>query len=255
MKLLRGALQLVGLRFLEQEIVLAVVAFLLFAVWLRVPDGTSFAVAVSFVLAVVMLGVAFAGQAWLVLRLRGLPITRHAVVRGGVALLMAMALLYPLSLLLAHASAGDALRAGYYNSRFPASLRNTFSYAHIMTMLAQTWDSLFWAGLIVFTMGAVAFTAAMRPLAAFGRMVGSVTAWVVLTLATIVGSEATLRLMYWPPRHGLRVQVASLLLRVAILVVVNAWLVCLSLALLVVICRESDVGLVGGPHEKRGTAT
>ena len=244
--LLRAAWHLVTLRFLLRQIALAAVAFALFAAWLRVPDGTVLAVAASALLALVLLVITFAGEAWLLLRVRGASITPRTLLRGAIALLVAMALLYPLSSLITHASAGDALRAGYFNSRFPASLRNTFSYAHWMSFFQEAWDSLFWAGVIVFSMAAVAMTAARGPLAAFSRMLRSLTAWIVLSLATIVGSEATLRLLYWTPGHGLTLEATSVVLRLVLITLLDAFLVCLSLALLIVLCQESDAAHLSG---------
>lgn len=238
--LLRAAWQLLSLRFLLQQVALALVAFVLFAAWLRVPDGTVPAVVASALLAFLILFITFAGEAWLLLRLRGSAITARAWIPGAIALLLAMALLYPLSLLITHASADDALRAGYFNSRFPASMRNLFSYAHWMTFFQQAWDSLFWAVLIVFTMAGVAVVAAIQRLAAFARMLRSLTAWIVLSLATVLGSEATLRLLYWTPGHGLPIEATSVALRLIVTLFLNAFLVCLSLALLIVLCKDSD---------------
>ncbi len=238
--LLRPAWQRLTLRFLLLQIALAVVAFALFAAWLRVPDGTVFAVAASALLALIFLVITFAGEAWLLLRQRGASITLRALLRGAIALLVAMALMYPLSVLITHASAGDALRAGYFNSHFSASLRNTFSYAHFMTFFKRAWDSLFCAGLIVFSMAAVGITAARRPRPAFRRMLRSLTAWIVLSLATVIGSEATLWLLHWTPGHGLTLEATSLVFRLVTVVLLDAFLLCLSLALLVVLCEESD---------------
>jgi hypothetical protein len=238
--LLRAAWQLTTVRFMLGQIVLAVVGFVLFAAWLRLPDSTVPAILSSVLLALVIVFVVFAGEAWLLLRLRGLPATARALARGALALLIAVALLFPLSMLLTHLSADDALRAGYFNSRFPANLRNVFSYPHLLTLLHETWDSLFWALLIVFAMAAVAITAAHKPLAAFVRMFRSLTAWVVLSLATIMGSWATVRLLHWTPGHGLAIEAGSVVLRLIVVVLLDAFLLCFSLALLVVLAKESD---------------
>jgi hypothetical protein len=240
MKLLRSAWQLVSVRLLSQQIALALLAFALFTAWLRVPDGSVVAVVGSALLALVALALTFGGEAWLLLRLRALPRTPRSIVKGAVALFLAVLLLLPLSALLAHASAGDALRAGYLNSRFPANARNLFSYRHLITLFEQTWASLFWAGAIVFAMAAVAVTVAIKPLQAFGRMLQSLTAWVVLSVATIVGSEATVKLLYWTPGHGLRVETLSVVLRLIAVVLLDAFLLCLSLALLAVLAEQSD---------------
>jgi hypothetical protein len=106
--------------------------------------------------------------------------------------------------------------------------------------LQATWDSIFWAGLIVFAMAAVAVTVARKPLTAFVRMLSSLTGWVVLSLATIVGSEATLKLLHWTPGHGLAVEATSVAVRLILVVVLDTFLLCLSLALLVVLAKESD---------------
>jgi hypothetical protein len=241
--LLRSAWRLLSVRFLLQQIVLALAAFILFAAWLRVPDGTVMAVAASGLLALVILFVAFLGEAWLLLSLRGSlrgsPKQPRDLAKGAAALLLAVALLFPLSMLLARASAEDALLAGYLNSRFPAGMRNIFSYAHIYTMLQEIWASLFWMGAIVLTMAAVAVTVAERALPPLGRMLQSVTGWVVLSVA-IVGSSATSELLYWTPGRGLAIQATSVVLRLLITTLLVAFLLCLSLALLVVLADEGD---------------
>ena len=238
--LLRSAWQLNTPRFMLQQVALALVAFVLFALWLRLPDSTVLAVVLSALLAPVILVITFAGEAWLLLRLRGSATTLRALAIGALAVFVAVLLLFPLSALLTHVSAHDPLRAGYLNSRLPANMRNAFSYPHLLTLFDVTWDSLFWAGAIVFTMAAVAITAARKPLAAFLRMFRSLTAWVVLSLATIIGSWATVKLLNWTSGHGLRIEAASVMLRVIAVTLLDAFLLCLSLALLIVLTREND---------------
>jgi hypothetical protein len=74
-------------------------------------------------------------------------------------------------------------------------------------------------------------------------MMGSFTAWVAISLATIVASEVTVRLVGWTPGHGLGVESVSLLLRSTAAVVLDVYLLCFSLALLTVLAEESDAQL------------
>ena len=244
MSLLRAAWQLVTARFVLLQAGVGLLAFVLFAGWLRVPDATVAEVVLSALVAVVLVAGVCGSEAVLLLRLAGTGATRRAVTAGAAAVLAASLLLVPLSLLLARGSAGDALRAGYLNSQLPAGLRHVFSYSHVLTLLDQGWDSLFWAGAIVCAMGAVAVTVARWPLRALGRMVGSFTAWVVLTVATVAGSEGTLLLVGWMPRwvvrSGLGVQGTSVAVRLMAVVVLDVLLFCISVALLVAVAQRSD---------------
>ena len=212
-QLLRGARDKTNVRFLLSQAGLAAAAFVLFLLWLRVPDANIAEVLFSALLAIALLLITTVGEAWLLLRVRQVQPARRSVVRGGVTLLVAIALLFPLAALLDHISINDSLRAGYLNSQLSAGMRRVFTYPHLMTIFHQMWASIFWAAAIVLTMGAVAVTVARKSLRALGSMLQSLTAWVVLSLATIIASETTLKLLHWTPGHGLGVETASLLLR------------------------------------------
>lgn len=239
-QLLRAAREKTSVRFLLLQAGLAAAAFLLFLLWLRIPDANSAEVLLSALLAIASLLTATGGEAWLLLRVHGTRATCASLVRGAFAILLAIVLLFPLSALLDHISINDSQRAGYLNSQLSANMRHILTYPRLMTLFHQAWASLFWAVAIVLAMVAVAVTVARKPLQAVGRMLQSLTAWVLLSLFTIVASEATLRLLHWTPGHGLGLETTSLLVRIALTILLDAWLLCFSLALLVVLAEQSD---------------
>ena len=249
-QLLRAARKKTSVRFLLLQSGLAAAAFLLFLLWLRIPDANGAEVLLSALLAVACLLMATGGEAWLLLRVHGTRATRASAVRGAVAILLAIVLLFPLSALLDHISINDSQRAGYLNSQLSANMRHILTYPRLMTLLHQAWASLFWAFAIVLTMVAVAVTVARKPLQALAGMLQSLTAWVVLSLFTIVASEVTLQLLHWTPGHGLGVETTSLLMRIAFTVLLNAWLLCFSLALLIVLAEQSDARYIAAATDE-----
>ena len=148
--IMRPAIAVLSVRLVLQQIGLALLVFALSVIWLRVPDASAIDVAASVLLAFIVLTLAGVGESTLILRLADQQRTPARLVRGTALLLLGGALWIACSALLNHLQADDSLRAGYLNSRFPHSLRNIFSYDHILLWLGWLWSLLrsFWIGLI-----------------------------------------------------------------------------------------------------------
>ncbi len=219
---------------------LAALIFVLFAIWLRVPDSRVVAVIGSTLLGLAVLLIAFAGETALLMHLRGRVRTRRALLLSAAVLLLCVALLFGWSHVLDRISNGDELRAGYLNSRFPASLRNVFSYPHMLAIFHALWVALFWIGAAFFFVCGVSFAAAAYPGRAIRACLRSATVWLTLLLSAAVALLATEHLSNWTPGHGLAVESLSLLLRLGVIVALDAVLLCFSICVVVARGRGSD---------------
>jgi hypothetical protein len=237
---LRPALTLFSIRLVLEQIGLALLVFLLYVVWLRMPDASVLEVIGSAALALVILAVAGAGESVLILRLADHPRTPSRLLRGTLLLLAGVALWFAWSALLDRLDANDFLYAGYWNSRFPHSLRNFFSFEHILVWLQWLWAILQWIGAGIITLFVFAATASTRPLRAALRGLRSVTYWVTVVIGIACATVLTASLIDWTPGHGLRIEMMSLVARLAVAVFIVAGIACLLLAVVAACVRQTD---------------
>ena len=248
--LVRSAFGLMSVRLVLQQIGLALLVFLLYALWLHVPDASALDVIGSALLAVVAIAVAGAGESALVLRLAGRARTPERLLRGALLLVAGAALWFGWSALLdglrGNYNSNDSLWAGYLNSRFPHQLRNVFSYRHILLWLGWMWSILGWIGTGVIAIFVFAGAASARPRRAMAQALRSVAFWIVLVAGAMGAAAITSALIGWTPGHGLHVEMLSLALRLIAAILVDAVVVCLLLAILAACVRRSDDA--GAPH-------
>lgn len=237
---LRGALSLLSVRLVLAQIGLALLVFLLYVVWLRMPDASVLEVIASMLLALIAIAVAGAGESALLLHLAGRARTAGRLLRGTLLLLAGAALWFAWSALLGHLHTNDSLHAGYWNSRLPHPLRNFFSYEHILLWLGWFWATLTWAGAGVIALLVFAGTASARPVRAVALAARSVTFWTAVVLCAAAASVGTSLLLEWTPGHGLRVELMSLVLRLGLAMLIDAILACFLLAILAACVRRAD---------------
>jgi hypothetical protein len=239
-----------SVRLVLQQIGLALLVFLLYALWLRVPDASALDVIGSALLALLAVAVAGAGESALLLRLAGRARTPERLLRGALLLLAGAVLWFGWTALLNHLrgsyDSNDVLWAGYLNSRFPHQLRNSFSYVHILSWLRWMWAVLGWIGAGLVAIAVFAGTASVRPLRAAGCALRSITYWAALVAGTMAATAITGALVNWTPGHGLRVEMLSLVLRLAAAALIDAAVVCLLLAILAACMYQSDEA--GAPY-------
>jgi hypothetical protein len=247
---LRSALARMSVRLVLQQIGLALLVFLLYALWLHVPDASALDVIGSALLALLVVAVAGVGESALVLHVAGRARTPERLLRGALLLLAGAVLWFGWNALLEHLrgnyNSNDALWAGYLNSRFPHQLRNVFSYQHILSWLRWMWTMLGWIGAGLVASGVFAGTASVRPLRAAGCALRSITYWAALLVGTMAATAITGALVNWTPGHGLRVEMLSLVLRLAAAALVDAAVACLVLAILAACVHRSDEA--GAPY-------
>lgn len=237
---LRSALALVSVRLVLQQIGLALLVFALTAMWLRIPDASVVDVIGSALLALIVLAIGGAAESAIILRLSGHARTPSRLLRGALLLLAGAALWLAWSTLLDHIHGDDYLRAGYLNSRFPHSLRNFFSFQHILLWLGWIWTTLLWIGAGVIGLFVFAATASIRPADAIARALRSFTYWISVVLGATAAILLTSSLIHWTPVHGLRIEALGLAIRLSLALLVDAIAVCLVLAILAVCVRRSD---------------
>jgi hypothetical protein len=237
---LRSALALVSPRIVATQIALAVLVFGLSVLWLRMPDASLVDVVGTVLLGIFVLALAGGGEASMMLRLCGRPLTLWRLLRGCVLVLVGVALWFGWSLLIGHLSANDWEWAGYLNSRAPHQLRNVFSYLHLHSFFEGLWSTLRWVGAGL--LGAFVFAAntANRPLRALGTISRSLSYWLCLLVGVIAAVQITGFVMGWTPGHGLAVETFSLVLRLAGVVIFDALVVCLLLSVLAACVLRSD---------------
>jgi hypothetical protein len=251
---LRPALKLLGVRLVLQQIGLALLVFLLYALWLRIPDASAIDVIGSVVLALIVLAVAGVGESSIILHLVGVARTHGKLLRGATLLLASVVLWFGWSVLLDHMHGNEYLRAGYLNSRFPHQLRNFFSFEHLMLWLGWMWTAFAWIGAGVIGLLVFIFTASTRPLGSVRRALRCLTYWIALVLGAIDATVIAGSLIEWTPGHGLGIEMLSLVLRLSLAVIINATVVCLLLAILAACVHQVDASYAtpgGTPDESQ----
>lgn len=237
---LRSALALFRVRFVLQQLGLALLVFAFFVLWLHIPDASGIDVIGSVLLALIVLAIAGAGESALILSLVGAARTSRRLLRGTLLLLAGASLWFAGSALLDHMHSKDFLLAGYLNSRFPHSLRNFFSFERIVVWLGWTWAVLQWIGAGVIALFVFTATASVRRLRAMVCVLRCPTYWIAVVLAMTGAAVLTALLMQWTPGHGLRIEMLSLALRLSAVVLVDAIVACLLLTILAVCVRQTD---------------
>jgi hypothetical protein len=222
----RRALELLTLGLLAQQLALAIVASVLFIVWLHIPDAGAFQILLTLLLAIFLATVVFGGEALILLRLRPLPNRPRRLLLGAIALLLASLLSIAWSLLLAYLSRHNAVWAGYLNSRLPASNRVFFSYLRLTRWLEWLRCGLQWIanGMVLAT--ALAVLIGSRGLRSSLRLIGSPVYWLMLAFTAFAGTSLTRTLINWTPGHGLPVEMTSLILRLGTAVIIDLLLLC-----------------------------
>ncbi len=205
-----------------QQVALAALLSLLLVCWLHVPDANAFEVFASVLIALLIVCVAGVGETLLALRLTNRAIDARHLLRG-IGILFVTALLYFfVSSGVDHLAVNDGLRAGYLNSRFPASLRNIFTYEHLVTWQGWLESALRWIAAGLLAAAAFVLITCNAPVQALLTILRSGRYWLSLLLLALVGSVITGKLLYWTPGHGLGVEMMSLTLRMVTVVVLNA---------------------------------
>jgi hypothetical protein len=235
----RSALALFRVGFVLQQIALALVLFVLSVVWLQIPDANVFDIFGTIILALAILALAGFGESFLLLRLVGQAPSRAKLLRGTLILIAAVILWFGWSAAIDHLQAGNALRAGYENSRFSHLLRNVFSYRHIYLWLGWLDSILEWVGTGVIVLLAFCTLAAPYPLRAMARSFRSGTLWMALFVGVFFATAITSSLVNWTPGHGARIELLSLILRLSFAVLVVAVIVSFLLAILAVCIRQA----------------
>jgi hypothetical protein len=236
----RGALGLFGVGLLLRQTGLAALVFGLGVVWLRMPDASGLEVACSGILAIVILAVAGFGESALCLRLCNRERTYGRLVRGAAVFLSGVVLWLAWGALLNHVRGNDTLDAGYLNSRVPRSMRYFFTYERLALWLGWMWTALDWIGAGILAVFAVCTTASVRPIRAARRALASMNYWVATLAGVTVATLISGLLVEWTPGHGLRIEALSLVLRLGAVVLIDASVACLLLAILAASVRQSD---------------
>lgn len=241
--ILRRARGLLRLRLLLQQLGLAAVVAILFALWLHVPDSSWFEEVFSLLMALVIAIIALGGESFLLLQTCPISYTdgRKRIQIGAVALLAAALLWFGWSVLLEHFSRiDDSLLAGFLNSRASAHYRNFFSYGHLYDWLDDIWLVLRWFATGLLLAASLALLLALRRGRAALRLMFSLTYWLVFALSAVIGSHLTHALLQWTPGHGLPLESISLVLRLGAVILVDLILICLPFTTAIAVIERSE---------------
>jgi hypothetical protein len=238
--LLRTALAAVRVRMIASQIGLALLVFALAIVWLHVPDSSALYLIATVVLGVGIVALASVGEVALMLRLCRRSMTRGRLLQGALLLIVGTALWVAWYVCIDHFRAKDILRAGYWNSRFPASLRNFFSFPRIYQWLEWMWSALDWFGAGILAVLVFAVTAGERTANAIKSALFSITYWAILIVGSLAAPILTDFLMGWTPGHGLAIETFSLFLRLSIAITADATIVVLVLTVVAACILQSD---------------
>jgi len=238
----RDALALLSGRVVLAQLGLVTGLFLSFMLWLRLPDASILEVVCSGLLALLIVASTGLGESWLILGLAGRPRTWGRFIRGTLLLLVGVVLWIAWSVWLAHVSNDDPLRAGYLNSKAPHQLRRLLTYEHILLWLGWMWTTLKWLGGGLLASIIVPLVASRRPLRAALIAVRSLSFWLTLLAGTMFATLMTGALMAWLPLRGLWAEIFSLVLRLAVVVLLDGMIACWLLATLAVCVRRADAG-------------
>ncbi len=226
-----------------QHVALAAFLFLLLIGWLHIPDANAIEVFGSVVTALLIAAVAGAGESAIALRLTNRRATTRRLLLGTGAVCLAALLWFAISLGVDHLSTKQGLWVGYLNSRFPASLRQAFSYEHLFLWFEWAGRALRWGVAGLLAAAIFACITCDRLLFGVRAIFGSAKYWGTLLLLMIVGVGITPALLAWTPGHGIRVEMLSLVLRVSILIALSAISVALLLqAMAQAVLRIQSVG-------------
>jgi hypothetical protein len=198
----------------------------------------------------IVLALAGGGEAWLLLRMSGRPPLCTRVGVGAIVILLGAALAFAWGALLDHVAISDSLWAGYLNSRASHGMRNLLSYQHIYQGLVWLWDLLRWAGYYVIAVTAVALTISDRPVSASKGALRTVVCCLGVFVGFVVLTLANGWLTDWTPGHGLAVESISLLLRMALLLLLDGLVASTMIALLVAAVRRYETP-VGTPEDNQ----
>ncbi len=199
-------------------------AILLALAWLQIPDSHVWQVAISALCGLLWV----AGVLWLYAdifqRLSAEP--WPSMVRRIVVIVLVVVIAWLLLDAIGAGRAKEGLFAGYWNSKFSAHSRVFFTYPRLVAWQEAFYNVLQWAlGTLLL---AIAFAAAE-----WRRVTGicrNVWYWVVAAIATWAGLYLTGLLADWTPGHSTRMQIASVLLRLAVAYTINILLLCWVLA-------------------------
>jgi hypothetical protein len=248
--IVRNAFAALSLRLLLAQLGFAAIVFLLIVVWLRLPDASALSVVATVLLGVLLLALISGGEVALMLSLYGRPLTPSRILKGAVAFLACIALWLLWSWVIAALESRETLLAGYLNSRFPASLRNVFSYQHLYLAMEWAASLLLWLAAGVFAALAYSIAASTRPRHAMRSIIASATYWVALIFGCFAASALTVRLMNWTPGHSLGIEMSSLVARLILVTVVDAAIALFVLAVIAACIRRSEASYEtaeGGP--------
>jgi hypothetical protein len=245
--IVRSAIAAMTVRLFLAQVGLAAAVFALTIVWLRLPDSSAFSVVATIVVGLLLLALASGGEIAIMLRLCNRPLTLGRILRGAIALLVCVVLWLLWSWIITSFESKGELLAGYLNSRFPASLRNTFSYAHLYQGMEWIASLLRWIGAGVLAAVVYSAAASTRPRSAARRILMSATYWAALVAGCLVASTLSSRLMDWTPGHSLSFEMLSLIFRLGLVTVVDTVIVLFVLAVISACIQRDDL-----PYETPG---
>lgn len=223
-----------------QQIGLGLLVFLLALGWLRLPDASVLDVVATVLLALLIVAIAGAGESAMILRLCNRPRTPRRLLFGTLLLLAGWMVWLGWSSWIDHLAIKNDPLAGYLNSRFPRHMRYFFTYSHIMLWLGWIETAAAWIGSGLIVPAIVALTAGGRPVRAMLAVLRSVSYWIIAIVGVIVASVFTTSLMHWLPGSTLRMQMLSLLLRLVVVVLVDATIASFLFVIAAAGVRQSD---------------
>lgn len=241
--LFREALRLLRPLHVLAQIGLAIMVFLLSVLWLRLSDASALWLIITVLLGLVIFFIAGAGEAALLLSLARESRSTSKLLRGALLILALIALWFGWTILLSH-HGDDNLRAGFINSKLPARLRYFFNYEHLLLFQRWFWDAIAWIGTGILAALLLPLILDSNPLRTASCALRSVSFWITLVLGALVASFLSGELLQWTPGNGLFVEAGSLVVRVALVALIDAFVVCLFLAIVAACFRRAQAQLV-----------
>ncbi len=229
-----------SVRLVLKQAGLALTVFLMSLVWIRLPDASVMDVIGTAILAVLIVLIAGTGESRIILRLCGKTHEPRRLLAGTAALLVGVAMWVGWSAWIDHLTGGNFQLGGYLNSRFPHGMRNFFSYAHIETWLSWVEMAAVWVGAGALGLAVVAVTASARPLRAMAVGFRSMSYWVVVIVGASGAAILTTSLLQWVPGRTLRVEMISLIARLAAVILVDVSVAASVLAISAACVRRGD---------------
>jgi hypothetical protein len=250
LSIVRSAFAAISVRLVVLQSALAILVFLIAVFWLRLSDANVFSIAATILIGLLLLALASGGEMALMLWLCNRPRTRATILKGAVILLVGVALWFAWDALADIFRPKYGLLAGYLNSRFPASLRHMFSYSHIYDVFDWIERILRWIGAGAIAVVVYSVAASVQPARAVRRTLLSPTYWIVLVFGALAASKITDLLTNWTPGHGLSIEMLSLILRLSIVLLLDAWITLFILAVTAACIQQVDTSYKtpeGGP--------